>query len=88
MIGTDIYLMDNQSLGMMLNPGETIIHTSQDFESRSGCGLIPIGIDKCFVATQGYKWNVGDYASNPRQYGELSFNKFISTSNEVVGETI
>ena len=88
MQNTDIILMDNNSLGMMLNPGETRIHPSADFEGRVGCGLIPIGIEKCLVATQGYKWNVGDYASNPRSFGELSFNKFISTSNEIIQEVV
>ena len=53
-----------------------------------GCGLIPVGTEKCMLATQGYKWNLGDFSSTPRQFGELSFNKFISTSNEITSETI
>ena len=55
--------MDDNSLGMMLEPGETKVYPSKDFEARKGCGLIPIGIEKCQVATPGYKWNVGDYLS-------------------------
>ena len=59
MENTELILMDDYSLGMMLEPGETRVYPSADFESRVGCGLIPIGIEKCKVATRGYKWNVG-----------------------------
>lgn len=85
MENTELILMDDYSLGMMLEPGETRVYPSADFESRVGCGLIPIGIEKCKVATRGYKWNVGNYSSEPelREFGELSFKHFISTSNKM-----
>lgn len=80
--------MDDNSLGMMLEPGETKVYPSKDFESHKGCGLVPIGIEKCQVATQGYRWNVGDYLSEPRKFGELSFKEFISTSNEMTSDCL
>lgn len=85
MENTELILMDDYSLGMMLEPGETRVYPSADFESRVGCGLIPIGIEKCKVATRGYKWNVGNYSSEPelREFKELSFKHFISTSNKM-----
>ena len=87
MEGTDLILMDNESVGLMLEPGENRVIPSKEFESPIGCGLIPLGINKCRLATAGYKWNLGNI-SKPYQYGELSFGNFISTSNEIVSDFV
>ena len=79
--------MDKHSVGMMLQPGESRIFPSFDYESRVGCGLIPLGSDTCKVATTGYKWNLGKFDS-PRKYAELSFKRFISTSNAIVSDSL
>lgn len=63
---TDMILMDSNSIGMMLQPGENIIFPSAEYESPVGCGLIPIGSDRCRVATTGYEWNLGKFNSSPR----------------------
>ena len=74
--------MSPHSIGMMLEPGESRVFPSADYESQDGCGLIPVGSDRCQLATNGYKWNLGKF-SHPRQYAEISFKRFISTSNQM-----
>ena len=79
--------MDQYNVGMMLEPGESRVFPSADFEDTSGCGLIPLGTQKCKLATTGYKWNLGKF-NHPRQHVELAFGTFISTSNKRVSESI
>jgi thiamine pyrophosphokinase len=49
----EIILMDDYSLMIFLEPGLNIIKHSLKYESKEGCGLIPIGhkVDK--IATSG-----------------------------------
>ena len=58
---TDLILMDPNSIGMMLDPGESKVYPSADYESSVGCGLIPLGSEQCKLATTGYKWNLGQF---------------------------
>ena len=56
-----ILLMDDNSSMLMLRPGYSKIYLSEEFESRSGCGLIPFAMAPTNVTTRGLKWNLGDF---------------------------
>lgn len=75
---------------VLIEKGKTILHPSVKFESKIGCGLIPFnGAVK--LHTRGLKWNLGNYATDePRsdEAGELEFGSFISTSNELVSDSL
>ena len=87
-IRTDIVLMDENSLMLLLKPGESKLILSERYESKIGCGLIPLGTAKATLCTKGLKWNIGDYDATPQTYDTLRFGDFISTSNEVVAECV
>ncbi|GAW80306.1 thiamine pyrophosphokinase [Plasmodium gonderi] len=69
-----IYLIGENNFLFLLKKGSHIIHINpQIFEK--GCGILPIGA-KCNVKTEGLKYNLNN------EY--LSFDKLISSSNEVL----
>lgn len=68
-----------------LEPGENIIRTSEKFESKKNCGLIPIGSKVEKIQTQGLKYNFGNVGD---PIDSLDFRDMISTSNSIVGEEV
>lgn len=80
--------MDTYSLMLYLTPGVHRIYPSLRLESRIGCGFYPICSEKSMVATDGLKWNVGELSKEPHEFTEINFKKLISTSNEIVAETV
>ena len=61
----DIVMMDDHSLMMQIQPGESLMIQSSNYESKLGCGLIPMGIGAPSVrlCTQGLKWDLGIYVN-------------------------
>ena len=85
-IHTEVVLLSNESLMLLLEIGETKLYLSESFELKAGCGLIPLGTNEVSLCTTGLKWNLGIYnqESNSvhRKMDTLAFGHFISTSNE------
>ena len=83
---TEVVLLSNHSLMILLEKGESKVCLSNTFEQRKGCGLIPLGPSEVSLCTSGLKWNLGVYHSDSnsvsRQMDTLTFGHFISTSNE------
>jgi hypothetical protein len=52
--------MDENSLMMYLEPGENHVLISLKYESRTGCGLIPLGCKCDKVETEGLLYNLGN----------------------------
>ena len=71
--------MDEHSMIRLLDPGYSLIYLSDNYEERMGCGLVPLGVGICQLATEGLKWNLGDFESG--SMGSLEFGNFISSSN-------
>ena len=78
-------LLDENSLMVPILPGTSRLYPSSRFESRIGCGLIPL-TGPVSLCTSGLKWNLGCMTSSPVEMDELAFGKFISTSNELEAE--
>ena len=78
--------MDEHSMVRLLDPGHSLIYLSERYEERIGCGLVPLGVGSCQLATEGLKWNLGDYESGVM--GSLEFGHFISSSNQLVGKHV
>lgn len=77
-----LHLIDNNSIGTCILPGKTTYIRSKHFEQDAGCGMFPLLGEQAKVTTKGLKWDVG--ADAPA----LSFKKFVSSSNEMLGEVI
>ena len=54
-----------------------------DWADKEGCGLIPFGKVN-LIETKGFKWNLGEKEA----FNSLEWGEFISTSNEIVGESV
>lgn len=52
--------MDEFSLMIYLEPGLNIIKPSVKYESKEGCGLIPIGQRVEKIVTSGFMYNMGN----------------------------
>jgi thiamine pyrophosphokinase len=77
-----LHLIDNNSIGTCILPGKTTYIRSKHFEQDAGCGMFPLLGEQAKVQTKGLKWDVGQDAP------ALSFKKFVSSSNEMVGEVV
>ena len=94
----DLIGMDEYSTMVCLQPGDTKITASLEWESNDGCGLVPLGSDKCTLATLGLKWNLGEFENQDcndveesgkvTKFEVLSFNSFISTSNMIANHEV
>ncbi|XP_045765458.1 thiamin pyrophosphokinase 1 isoform X2 [Maniola jurtina] len=76
---TRIYIMSDDSLSWLLQPGDHIIDIPEESRGykRAGCSLIPVGEPCTSVTTSGLKWNLDNQ--------ELKFGKLVSTSNAFDG---
>lgn len=67
----------------MIRPNiKNIIKISPSVDKK-GCGLIRFA-DNVSVKTKGLKWNMGPECD----FGELGWGNFVSTSNEIIGNSI
>jgi len=74
----EIILMDDFSMMIFLEAGINEIKISQKYESKKGCGLIPIGGKVSKIITQGFKYEFG----NPGDSNDsLDFKENICCSN-------
>jgi thiamine pyrophosphokinase len=76
-----IHLMDDNSIGTCILPGFTKYIRAQDFELKAGCGIFPMLGEEATVQTKGLKWNI-------TKDSKMSFKDFVSSSNEMLEETI
>ena len=81
----EIIMMDDFSMMIFLEGGENIIKPSKKYESKKGCGIIPVGEKVEKIQTKGLKFNMGN-SEDPISSLDFKFN--ISTSNEMVDEVI
>jgi len=81
-LNMSLHLIDNNSIGTCILPGKTKYIRSKLFEQDAGCGMFPLLGEQAKVATKGLKWDLGQDAP------ALSFKKFVSSSNEMVGEVV
>jgi hypothetical protein len=77
--------MDDYSMMIFLEAGENKIMPSRKYESRKGCGIIPLGGKVEKIQTSGLKINFGN-KDDPLD--SLDFSEVISTSNTMVDEVI
>ena len=70
--------MDDYSLMIFLEAGDNFIKPSIKYESKSGCGLIPIGNKVTKLITSGLKYNMGNPGDS---VDSLDFKENISSSN-------
>jgi len=77
-----LHLIDNNSIGTCILPGKTTYIRSKVFEQDAGCGMFPLLGEQAKVQTKGLKWDVGHDCPT------LSFKKFVSSSNEMLGEVV
>lgn len=79
---TDVYLLTDDGLSWLLNPGEHVIAIPEETRKhkRAWCSLVPIGEPCQYVTSTGLKWNLDN---KPLQFGEL-----VSTSNAFDGSQL
>jgi thiamine pyrophosphokinase len=81
-LNMSLHLIDNNSIGTCILPGKTTYIRSKHFEQDAGCGMFPLLGEQAKVQTKGLKWDLGQDAP------ALSFKKFVSSSNEMIGEVV
>ena len=64
---SNILMMDENSTMLMLPAGYSKVLLSNEFEAKSGCGLIPLAAEPTKICTRGLKWNLGDFEN--RDFG-------------------
>lgn len=89
-----LQLMDNNSIGTCILPGRTRYIRAQKFEKSAGCGIFPLLGVNVSVETKGLKWDLSIIFVNLRLIilepgsPRLSFKDFVSSSNEMIDDTI
>lgn len=81
----EIILMDDYSIMIYLEAGLNIIKPSVKYESKKGCGLIPIGHKVEKIITSGLLYNLGNHGD---MISSLDFHEVISTSNTMLSDTV
>jgi thiamine pyrophosphokinase len=81
--GATMLIVDRDSMGALCLPGKTIYTRSKTMEQAKGCGIIPLTGEVEGIETTGFKWNLEISGLN-----KLTFGNFISTSNEMLSDTI
>jgi thiamine pyrophosphokinase len=76
-----IILMDENSMATCIMPGRSRYIKAKNFEMSKGVGFFPL-FGAAIMKTKGLKWDLDE--NSPK----LSFKKFISSSNEFLGEEI
>ncbi|XP_037964906.2 thiamin pyrophosphokinase 1 isoform X5 [Plutella xylostella] len=76
---TGLYLLSDDALSWLLNPGDHVIHVPEEIRNhkRVWCSLVPIGETCDSVTTSGLKWNLDN--------STLKFGCLVSTSNTFSG---
>uniref|UniRef100_A0A915PHR9 Thiamine diphosphokinase n=1 Tax=Setaria digitata TaxID=48799 RepID=A0A915PHR9_9BILA len=79
--GCDAIIIDGVNLVTIVGEGSTNLEfTDGQYFLTGKCGIIPFVQSKTIVSSTGLKWNLDET--------ELAFGKLISTSNEMVSDTI
>ncbi|ORY22966.1 Thiamin pyrophosphokinase, partial [Naematelia encephala] len=72
------FVLSGESLAWVLDEGSHLIEIDHSTMGET-CGILPVGIDKAMVHTEGLKWNLSEL-----RYWTTSFDGQISTSNHLV----
>jgi hypothetical protein len=70
---------------IFLEAGENKIIPSKKYESKKGCGIIPLGGKVERIQTSGLKFNLGNKDDT---LDSLDFSEVINTSNTMVADMI
>jgi thiamine pyrophosphokinase len=94
-------LASDHTFATVVPRGVSQLHVSSPLRKSPFCGIIPLGAPAHDVTTTGFRWNLSEPATGfvflrdfssarRRRTGKstLSFDSMVSTSNEVVDETV
>eukprot|EP00924_Labyrinthula_sp_SR-Ha-C_P013071 snap_masked-scaffold_12-processed-gene-8.31-mRNA-1 protein AED:0.08 eAED:1.00 QI:0/-1/0/1/-1/1/1/0/249 len=76
----DIYLLNHETVGVVLQKGANEIINSKDHQDYKTAGIIPIGAPCENLSLDGFRWNLDSAKS--------AFGGLVSTSNEIVLDAV
>lgn len=80
------YVLSGESLAWVLDEGSHRIHIDHSTMGQT-CGILPVGVSRAHVRTNGLEWNLGERIAAASLTGadwSTSFDGEVSTSNHLL----